>query len=56
MAEPAPRNPDGTWPDEGCTIRPDPQHRPGCVTPRLHHLVQQATAAGFASASLFPAQ
>lgn len=46
-AEPAPRNPDGSWPTEGCTIRPDPTTGGGCVTPRLHHLVQQATAASF---------
>ncbi|WP_436528256.1 hypothetical protein [Actinoplanes sp. HUAS TT8] len=46
-AEPAPRNPDGSWPTESCTIRPDPTTHAGCVTPRLHHLVQQATIAGF---------
>jgi hypothetical protein len=46
-AEPAPRNPDGSWPDEGCYIHPDPTTGTGCVTPRLIHLVQQATAAGF---------
>lgn len=46
-AEPAPRNRDGSWPQEGCTIRPDPTTSSGCVTPRLHHLVQQASAAGF---------
>ncbi|MET8149114.1 hypothetical protein [Actinoplanes sp. NPDC005259] len=47
MAEPAPRNPDGSWPDEGCTIRPDLTTGHGCVTPRLAHLVQQAVVAGF---------
>ncbi|MFC4071898.1 hypothetical protein [Actinoplanes subglobosus] len=46
-AEPAPRNADGSWPQEGCTIRPDPTTGFGCVTPRLLHLVRQATAAGF---------
>jgi hypothetical protein len=46
-AEPAPRNPDGSWPEEGCTIRPDPTTGTGCVTPRLVHLVQQTMAAGF---------
>jgi hypothetical protein len=46
-AEPAPRNPDGSWPSEGCIIRPDPTTGRGCVTPRLHHLVKQATAAGY---------
>jgi hypothetical protein len=41
------RNPDGSWPDEGCTIRPDPTTGSGCLTPRTWHLVQQAKAAGF---------
>jgi hypothetical protein len=26
-AEPAPRNPDGSWPDKTCSIQPDPDHR-----------------------------
>ncbi|RZU46669.1 hypothetical protein EV385_6746 [Krasilnikovia cinnamomea] len=46
-AEPAPRNPDGTWPEESCSIVPDPTTGAGCLTPRTLHLVQQATAAGF---------
>ena len=46
-ADPAPRNPDGSWPVERCTIRPDPTTGTGCVTPRLLHLIQQAAAAGF---------
>jgi hypothetical protein len=46
-AEPAPRNSDGSWPAENCTVRPDPTTGSGCVTPRLLHLVQQATDAGF---------
>lgn len=46
-AEPAPRNPDGSWPAEGCTIRPDPTTGSGCLTPRTAHLVEQATAAGY---------
>jgi hypothetical protein len=46
-AEPAPRNPDGSWPQESCSIRPDPTTGTGCITPRTLHLVQQATAAGF---------
>jgi hypothetical protein len=46
-AAPAPRNPDGSWPEETCSIRPDPTTGSGCITPRLLHLVQQATAAGF---------
>lgn len=47
MADAVTRNPDGSWPDEGCTIRPDPTTGSGCLTPRTLHLVQQATAAGF---------
>ncbi|WIM99996.1 hypothetical protein ACTOB_003670 [Actinoplanes oblitus] len=46
-ADPVRRNADGSWPTERCSIRPDPTTGDGCVTPRLHHLVQQATAAGF---------
>jgi hypothetical protein len=41
------RNPDGSWPDEPCSIRPDPTTGSGCLTPRTWHLVQQAEAAGF---------
>ena len=47
MADAVKRNPDGSWPDEGCTIRPDPTTGIGCLTPRTLHLVQQATAAEF---------
>jgi hypothetical protein len=46
-AEPAPRNPDGSWPEETCSIRPDPTTGTGCITPRTLHLVQRATAAGW---------
>ena len=46
-AAPASRNLDGSWPKETCSIRPDPTTGSGCITPRLLHLVQQATAAGF---------
>lgn len=52
-AEPAPRNADGSLPQEGCTIRPDPTTGTGCVTPRLLHLVQQATAARFPKPSCY---
>ncbi|WP_239146025.1 hypothetical protein [Actinoplanes couchii] len=52
-AEPAPRNTDGSWPEESCVIRPDPTTGTGCVTPRLLHLVQQATAAGFPKPSCY---
>jgi hypothetical protein len=47
MAVPVPRNPDGSLPDEQCSIRPDPTTGVGCLTPRTLHLVRQATAAGF---------
>ncbi len=46
-AVPAPRNPDGSWPEDTCSIRPDPTTGSGCITPRLLHLIQQATTAGF---------
>ncbi|MCY1141522.1 hypothetical protein OWR29_26290 [Actinoplanes sp. Pm04-4] len=46
-AAPAARNPDGSWPQQQCSIRPDPTTGAGCITPRLYHLVQQAAAAGF---------
>jgi hypothetical protein len=36
---PAPRNPDGSWPDETCSITPDPTTGTGCITPRTLHLV-----------------
>ncbi|SDT71692.1 coiled-coil domain-containing protein [Actinoplanes derwentensis] len=44
-AEPAPRNSDGSWPKESCTIK-DPTSN-GCITPRTLHAYQQAQAAGF---------
>lgn len=44
-AKPAPRNPDGTWPDEKCTVN-DPTTS-GCITARTLHALQQAKAAGF---------
>jgi hypothetical protein len=46
-ADSAPRNPDGTWPAEGCTIRPDPTTGQGCLTPRTKHVVDQAAVAGY---------
>lgn len=46
-ADPAPRNPDGSWPTEACTIAPDPTTGSGCITPRLAHLVTQSTTAGY---------
>ncbi|HEU4346588.1 MAG TPA: hypothetical protein VFR35_02245 [Actinoplanes sp.] len=45
LAKPAPRNSDGSWPRESCTIN-DPTTS-GCITPRLLNAYQQARAAGF---------
>ncbi len=44
-ATPAPRNPDGSWPKESCSVK-DPTTS-GCLTPRTLHALQQARAAGF---------
>ncbi|WP_173745294.1 hypothetical protein [Actinoplanes sp. TFC3] len=44
-AKGAPRNSDGSWPKEGCTVN-DPTTS-GCITPRLLNAYQQARAAGF---------
>ncbi|GAA2884863.1 hypothetical protein Acy02nite_18150 [Actinoplanes cyaneus] len=44
-AEPAPRNSDGSWPKESCTV--DDPSSTGCVTPRTLHAYQQARADGF---------
>ncbi|AEV86816.1 hypothetical protein ACWT_5798 [Actinoplanes sp. SE50] len=45
------RNPDGSYPPEPCSIRPDPTTGRGCLTPRTLHLVQQTRAAGFPAPS-----
>jgi peptidoglycan DL-endopeptidase CwlO len=45
-ANPAPRNANGTWPAESCSL-PDPTGTGGCVTPRTLNALQQARAAGF---------
>lgn len=45
LARPAPRNSDGSWPKESCTVK-DPTSD-GCITPRTLHAFQQAEAAGF---------
>ncbi|MFK3978855.1 hypothetical protein ACI2K4_00615 [Micromonospora sp. NPDC050397] len=45
--DPAPRNPDGSWPPEACGVRPDPTTGRGCVTPRTDHMVRAARAAGY---------
>ena len=44
-ASPAPRNPDGSWPPEKCSVK-DPTTS-GCVTPRMLHAYNEARAAGF---------
>lgn len=44
-AEPAPRNPDGSWPSESCSEN-DPT-TDGCLTPRTLHALQEAREAGF---------
>ncbi|WP_446210856.1 coiled-coil domain-containing protein [Micromonospora sp. IBSANI012] len=45
-ARPAPRNPDGSWPPESCSVN-DPTPADGCITPRMLNALQQAQAAGF---------
>ncbi|GAA0479922.1 hypothetical protein Aca07nite_87610 [Actinoplanes capillaceus] len=47
VASPAPRNPDGSWPEEACSVVPDPTTGRGCLTPRTLNLVQQTTADGW---------
>lgn len=44
-AEPAPRNPDGSFPNEKCSEK-DPTTS-GCLTPRTLHALQQARLTGF---------
>ncbi len=45
LATPAPRNADGSWPSESCSLN-DPTTS-GCITPRTLHALKQAQAAGF---------
>ncbi|MEV4493413.1 hypothetical protein AB0K04_25285 [Micromonospora coxensis] len=45
-ARPAPRNPDGSWPSESCSVN-DPTPANGCITPRMLNALQQSQAAGF---------
>jgi hypothetical protein len=45
-AQAAPRNADGSWPPERCSVK-DPTPTSGCITPRMLHAYQQARAAGF---------
>lgn len=44
-AQPAPRNADGSWPRESCSVN-DPTTG-GCVTPRMFHAINEARLAGF---------
>ena len=44
--KPAPRNSDGSWPSESCSVN-DPTPANGCITPRTLHALNQAKAAGF---------
>jgi hypothetical protein len=44
-ADPAPRNPDGSFPKQSCSVK-DPTTT-GCLTPRTLHAYQQARKAGF---------
>jgi hypothetical protein len=46
LAKPAPRNSDGSWPRETCSVK-DPTGTGGCVTPRTLHAYNEARAAGF---------
>jgi hypothetical protein len=41
----APRNPDGSFPSESCSV--DDPTTGGCLTPRMSNALQQARAAGF---------
>jgi hypothetical protein len=51
--QPVPRNSDGSWPEEACSVQPDPTTGTGCITPRLLNVVQQATTAGFPKPSCY---
>lgn len=44
-AKPAPRNSDGSWPNESCSVN-DPTTS-GCITPRTLHALNQGKAAGY---------
>ncbi|MFD0969690.1 coiled-coil domain-containing protein [Plantactinospora endophytica] len=46
LAKPAPRNSDGSWPKESCSID-DPTTGSGCITPRTLHALNQAKANNF---------
>jgi peptidoglycan DL-endopeptidase CwlO len=44
-AKPAPRNSDGSWPSESCSV--DDPTTSGCITPRTAHALQEARSDGF---------
>ncbi len=44
-AKPAPRNSDGSWPSESCSV--DDPTTSGCITPRTLHMLKQSQAAGY---------
>ncbi|MFC4019668.1 coiled-coil domain-containing protein [Micromonospora sp. GCM10011542] len=44
-AKPAPRNPDGSWPSESCSV--DDPTTSGCITPRTLNALKQTQAAGY---------
>jgi hypothetical protein len=44
-ATPAPRNSDGSWPPESCSV--DDPTTSGCITPRTYHALKEAQRAGF---------
>jgi len=44
-AKPAPRNSDGSWPSESCSL--DDPTSGGCMTPRMKHSYTEARLAGF---------
>jgi hypothetical protein len=44
-ASPAPRNPDGSWPKESCSVKDPTTSR--CLTPRTLHALQEVQKAGF---------
>ncbi|ROT34105.1 hypothetical protein [Micromonospora sp. HM5-17] len=45
LAKPAPRNSDGSWPRESCSV--DDPTTSGCITPRTLHALNQAKANGY---------
>jgi peptidoglycan DL-endopeptidase CwlO len=44
-AKPAPRNSDGSWPSESCSV--DDPTTSGCITPRTAHMYSETKADGF---------